>query len=120
MRIFSRLRIKQPSLNDQQGSELRLLSFNFFNHHFTSFNSCFYATVNSATSFSCVISNWVSFAITNSVNAIASYAIFVNQYGTNSVGATGRQTLVVSISTNGVGIAFNGGAGLWLLVHEVS
>src|SRR3990167_4284789 len=89
-------------------------------HLLTSLNSRFYATVYSTASFSSVVSNRSSFAVTYSVYAISFNAILVNQYCTNSVCTTLGQLLVVGVRTNGVSVTFHGGAGLWVLLHEVS
>ena len=84
-----------------------------------SFNRRFYTTVNSATSFSCVVSNWAGFAITNRAYTVRSDTVF-DQDLLNSVSTTLGQLLVVSVWTNGVSVTFNHGGGLWVLLHEVS
>ena len=62
-----------------------------------SFNRRFYATVNSATSFSCVVSNWAGFAVTNSSYTVRSNAVF-NQDLLNSVSTTLGQLLALELA----------------------
>src|SRR3989338_1941955 len=89
-------------------------------HLLTSFNSRFYATVYSAASFASVVSNRSSFAVAYSVYALSFNAVLVNQNFANSVCTTLGQLLVVGVRTKGVSVTFHGGAGLWVLLHEVS
>ena len=83
-----------------------------------SFNRCFYATVNSTTSFSCVISNWAGFAVTYGSDTARSNAVF-NQDLLNSVSTTLGQLLVVSVWTYGVSVTSHFYASVWVLSHEV-
>ncbi len=83
-----------------------------------SFNRRFYATVNSATCFSCVVSNWAGFAVTNSSYTARSNAVF-NQNLLNSVSTTLGQLLVVSVWTYGVSVTSYFYVGSWVLSHEV-
>jgi len=83
-----------------------------------SFNRRFYTTVNSTTSFSCVVSNWAGFAVTNRSDTARSYAIF-NQDLLNSVSTTLGQLLVVGVWTDGVSVTSNFYVGSWVLSHEV-
>ncbi|RMN81507.1 hypothetical protein ALQ53_04621 [Pseudomonas cannabina] len=85
-----------------------------------SFYLCFYATVNCAASFSCVVSNWAGFAVTNRVYAASANTVLVNQNLFNGVCTTLGQFLVVSVRTDGVSVTFNSGGGGWVLLHEVS
>jgi len=84
-----------------------------------SFNSSFYATVDSATSFSCVVSNWAGFAVTYRGDAARCYAVF-NQNLLNSVSTTLGQLLVVGVWTHGVSVTSHFYVGSWVLLHEVS
>ncbi len=83
-----------------------------------SFNRRFYATVNSTTSFSCVVSNWAGFAVTYCGDAARSHAVF-NQDLLNSVSTTLGQLLVVGVWTYGVSVTSNFYVGSWVLSHEV-
>src|SRR3990167_5128608 len=89
-------------------------------HLLACFNSRFYATVYRTTSFAGVVSNRSCFAVADCVYALSFNAVLVNQHCTHGVGTTLGQLLVVGIRTNGVGVTFHGGAGLWVLLHEVS
>lgn len=84
------------------------------------FNLRFYATVYSAASFSCVVSNWAGLTVTNGLNAARLNTVLAGQNLLNGVCTTLRQFLVVSVRTDGVSVTFNNGGGLWVLLHEVS
>src|SRR5690606_2192121 len=85
-----------------------------------SFYFSFNATVDLATFFGAVVSNRTGFAVTDGVNALAFYAVLVDQNVANSLSTALGQTLVVLVSTYGVGMTFYSGAGLRVLLHEVS
>src|SRR5690606_15908729 len=84
-----------------------------------SFHFSFNATVDLATFLGAVVSNRTGLAVTDGVDALAFHAVLVDQHVANSFGTTLGQTLVVLVGTDGVGVTFNSGAGLRVLLHEV-
>ncbi len=84
------------------------------------FDLSFNATVDSAAFFGGVVSNRTGFTVANRVDTAGFNTVLLGQDFLDSIGTTLGQLLVVSIRTNGVGVTFNGGGGLWVLLHEVS
>src|SRR5690606_16365636 len=85
-----------------------------------SFHFSFNATVDLATFLGAVVSNRTGLTVANRINTLAFYAVLVDQHFANSFSTTLGQTLVVLVGTDGVSVTFNNGAGLRVLLHEVS
>src|SRR5690606_3316085 len=82
------------------------------------FHFSFHATVHGATVIGGVVGDRAGFAIADSIDA-GRLDTFINQSLTHGVGAALGQILVVGVSTDGVGVAFNSGGDRGIGLHEL-
>lgn len=85
-----------------------------------SFDLGFNATVDRAAFAGGVVSHRAGFTVTYRADAVAAYAILVDQYIAHSVGTALGQALVVGVGTDGVSVTFNHGGGGRVLAQSRS